>query len=154
MGPPRRGPPRGAAAGARERDKMGSALIGSLQVSCFLDRGTFWVLPLTYFHLPKSARAYLFPQSVEIHYFCSGPISVDPVSLQPRSPCGPGPAATWRAAWAPTPRGAQKGANGVSTSGVTAKIMFFDRDFGTPVNLLLYSQKCQGVPFSQSVQNS
>ena len=35
--------------------------------------GTFWVLPLTYFTLPKSARAYLFPQSVEIHYFCSGP---------------------------------------------------------------------------------
>ena len=30
----------------------------------FLDRGTFWVLPLTYFYLPQSARAYLFPQSV------------------------------------------------------------------------------------------
>ncbi len=26
----------------------------------FFDRGTFWVLPLTYFYLPKSARAYLF----------------------------------------------------------------------------------------------
>ena len=25
------------------------------------DRGTFWVLPLTYFCLPQSARAYLFP---------------------------------------------------------------------------------------------
>ena len=31
--------------------------------------------------------------------------------------------------------------------------MFFDRDFsGTPVNLLLYSQKCQGVPFSPICQ--
>ena len=27
----------------------------------FFDRGTFGVLPLTYFYLPKSARAYLFP---------------------------------------------------------------------------------------------
>ena len=33
----------------------------------FFDRGTFWVLPLTYFCLPKSARAYLFvTQSVKI----------------------------------------------------------------------------------------
>ena len=37
--------------------------------------GTFWVLPLTYLYIPKSARAYLFPQSVQIHYFCSGPIN-------------------------------------------------------------------------------
>ena len=48
----------------------------------FVDRGTFWVLPLTYFYLPKSARAYLFPQSVKNHYFCSGPISVDPICPQ------------------------------------------------------------------------
>ena len=40
------------------------------------DRGAFWVLPLAYSYLAKSARAYLFPQSVKIHYFCSGPISV------------------------------------------------------------------------------
>ena len=26
----------------------------------FFDRGTFWALPLTYFYLPESARAYLF----------------------------------------------------------------------------------------------
>ena len=30
------------------------------------DRGTFCALPLTYFYLPKSARAYLFTQSVKI----------------------------------------------------------------------------------------
>ena len=47
------------------------------------DRGTCWVLPLTYLYLPESARAYLFPQSVKTHYFCSGPISFDPICPQP-----------------------------------------------------------------------
>ena len=37
---------------------------------CF-DRGTFGVRPLTYFYIPKSARAHLFPQSVKINRFCS-----------------------------------------------------------------------------------
>ena len=39
--------------------------------------------------------------------------------------------------------------NGVSTNGVTANFMFFDRGtfLGTPVNLLSSSQECQGVPF-------
>ena len=50
----------------------------------FFDRRTFWVLPSTYFYLPKGARAYLFPQSIEINYlFCSGPVSVDPICPQP-----------------------------------------------------------------------
>ena len=26
----------------------------------FFDTGTFWVLPLTYFYVPKSARVYFF----------------------------------------------------------------------------------------------
>ena len=39
--------------------------------------------PLTYFYIPKSARAYLFPQSVKIRYFCSGPTSVGPICPQP-----------------------------------------------------------------------
>ena len=30
---------------------------------CF-GKGTFWVLPLTYFYLPKSARAHLFPPNL------------------------------------------------------------------------------------------
>ena len=42
------------------------------------------MLPLTYFYLPKSARAYLFPQSVKTHYFCSGPVSVGPICPQPK----------------------------------------------------------------------
>ena len=44
----------------------------------FFDRGTFWVLPLTCFCLPKSARAYIFPQSDKINYFCSAPLVVTP----------------------------------------------------------------------------
>ena len=57
------------------------ALMGSLQMSCLFDRWTFWVLQSAYVYLPKSARAYLLPQSVEIHYFCCGPISVCPQPL-------------------------------------------------------------------------
>ena len=53
----------------------------------FFDRGTFWVLPLTYLYLPKNARAYIFPKSVKMHYFCSGPISVDPICPQPKGSC-------------------------------------------------------------------
>ena len=41
--------------------------------------GAFWVVPLTYFYLPKSAREHLFSQSVKTHYFCGGPRSVDPI---------------------------------------------------------------------------
>ena len=50
----------------------------------FFDRGTSWVLLLTYLNLPRSARAYLLPQSVKIHYFCSGTISLEPICLQPK----------------------------------------------------------------------
>ena len=32
---------------------------------------------------PKSARAYFFPNSVKIHYFCSGPISIGIMCPQP-----------------------------------------------------------------------
>ena len=47
------------------KGQMGSALMGPLQISCFL-------------------MAYLFPQSVKMHYFCSGPIRADPICPQPR----------------------------------------------------------------------
>ena len=57
--------------------------MGSLCELQFFDGVTFWVLPLTYCYLPKSARAYLFLQSVKIRYFCSGPISVVPICPQP-----------------------------------------------------------------------
>ena len=48
----------------------------------FFVRGT-WVLPLTYFGFPKSAWACRFPQSDKLNYFCSGPMSVDPICPQP-----------------------------------------------------------------------
>ena len=37
------------------RGEMGSALMGPLQLLCLFDRGTFRVLPLTYFDLPMHA---------------------------------------------------------------------------------------------------
>ena len=53
-------------------------------------------------------------------------------------------------------RQARKGTNGVSTNGVTANVMLFDK--GTFLVLLLIcfssSQTCQGVPFSPIFQNS
>ena len=64
-----------------ERDELVSTNGVTANVM-FFDRGTFGVLPLTYFYLPKSTKAYLFHQSVKMNYFCSGPIRVDPICLQ------------------------------------------------------------------------
>ena len=63
------------------KGRNGVSTNGVTATFMFFDRVNLWVLPLTYFYLPKSARVYLFPQSVKIHYFCSGPISVDPIYL-------------------------------------------------------------------------
>ena len=63
------------------KGQMGSALTGSLlHILCFLTEGLSG-----YSRSPTfiSSRAYLFPQSVKMHYFCSGPISVDPICPQP-----------------------------------------------------------------------
>ena len=38
-----------------ERDKSGAALMGSLQILCFLTEGLLGYFPLTYFYLPRSA---------------------------------------------------------------------------------------------------
>ena len=45
---------------------------------CCFNRGTFWVLPLAYFYLPNLSKL--------THYFCSGPMSVDPIRRQPTAP--------------------------------------------------------------------
>ena len=45
-------------------------------------RGTSGVLLLTYVYLSNSARVYLFPQSDKVHYFCSGPIRVEPLFVR------------------------------------------------------------------------
>ena len=68
--------------GGSERDKRGQHPLGHCKCSWFLT-GTLLVLHLIYVYIPKSARAYLFPQSVKIPYLCSGPISVDPICSQP-----------------------------------------------------------------------
>ena len=57
------------------KGQMGSALI--------FDRGTVWVLPLSYFNLPKSARAYLFPQSVKLISFAASPLVLTCICPQP-----------------------------------------------------------------------
>ena len=52
------------------KGQVGSALMGiTALVYVLFDRGTFGVLPFTYFYIPKSARAYLVPQSVNINHF-------------------------------------------------------------------------------------
>ena len=66
-----------------ERDRWGRHQWCPCKFHVFVYKGLFWVLPLTYIYLPKSASAYLFPQSARIHYFCSGPITVDPIRPQP-----------------------------------------------------------------------
>ena len=81
--------------GIASRSPRGAHRRGTTEVSTnggtanflFLDRGTFWAFPLTYFRLPKSARAYLFPNQSKIHDFCSGPITFDPICPRP-SPAG------------------------------------------------------------------
>ena len=73
------------------RGTNGVSTNGVTAIFRFFDRGTFWVLPLTYMYLPKSARACLFSQSVKVHYFCSGPISVDPICPQPNRIPDPNP---------------------------------------------------------------
>ena len=95
------------AVGARERrePRKGAHGVSPNGVTAnfmFFDSGTFWVLPLTCFHLPKSARANLFPHPVNIHYFCSGPTSVDP-HLSATKPFLPGGRHA-RDAWMPRPR--------------------------------------------------
>ena len=68
-------------------DRKGTSGVSTNGVTAnfmWFDRGTFWVLLLTYFYIPKSARACLFPSSVKISRLYSGPISVDLFCPQPR----------------------------------------------------------------------
>ena len=64
-------------ASSNRKGTNGVSTDGVTATFIFFDRGTFWVLPLTYSYIPKSS------QSVKTHYFCSGPISVDPTCPQP-----------------------------------------------------------------------
>ena len=68
------------------KGQMGSARMGSLQISYFLTEGLFGYQSVKICqHLSNSINsAYLFPQTVKKHYFCSDPICVDPICPQPR----------------------------------------------------------------------
>ena len=46
--------------------------------SMFFDRGTCLVLPLSYFYLPKSAKAHLFPILSKIITFAAAPLVLTP----------------------------------------------------------------------------
>ena len=68
------------------KGQMGSELMGSLHMLLYFDWGIVCIPNCQ--NLPISVGvAYLFPQSVKTHYFCSDPsdpISVDPICPQPR----------------------------------------------------------------------
>ena len=63
---------------------MGSALMGSLQVSCFLTEGLFG-----YSYLPtlssQKCQGVPFSAICKINYCCSGPIGVDLICPQPNA---------------------------------------------------------------------
>ena len=64
--------------------QMGSALMGSLQLSCFSSEGPFLGTPVNLLVSSQKCQGVPFPQSVKPHVFCSGPISVDPICPQPK----------------------------------------------------------------------
>ena len=54
----------------------------------FFDRGTFWVLPLSYFYTPRSARARLFPQPDNKNItFAAAPFVLTPFVRNQMHPC-------------------------------------------------------------------
>ena len=60
------------------RDKWGHSTNGVTAKCKLFDRGTFWALPLANFYLPKSARAYLFPNLSEFSTFAAAPLASTP----------------------------------------------------------------------------
>ena len=58
---------------------MGSALMGSPQNnSMFVDRGTFWVAPLTYFIFPKVLGRTFFPNGSKLMTFAAATLVLTP----------------------------------------------------------------------------
>ena len=68
------------------KGEMGSALMESLQISCFLTEELFGTPVKCVF--PIVCQGVPFSQSGKIPYFCSGPISVDPICSQPNDMAG------------------------------------------------------------------
>ena len=61
--------------------QMGSALLGSLQGCCFLT--DFLGTPVNLLLIFPNCQGVPFSSICQIHDFCSGPISVDPICPQP-----------------------------------------------------------------------
>ena len=68
-------------AGRPRRSRRGTNGVSTHWVTAsfmFFDRGTFWVLPLTYLYLPRSARMYLFPKLAKLITFAAEPLVLTP----------------------------------------------------------------------------
>ena len=67
-----------------EMDKWGQHYFGHCEVHVFVYQRDFWGTPVNLLcTFPKvPGPTVLFPQSVKIGYFCSGPIGVDPICPQ------------------------------------------------------------------------
>ena len=65
-----------------ETDRNGVSTNGVAANFMFVDRGIFWVLPLSYLNIPKSARVFLFPQSVKLVAFAAAPLVLTPFMKQ------------------------------------------------------------------------
>ena len=51
----------------------------------FFGRGTFWDTPAHLLLYPQQSQGVPFPRSVNIPYFCSGPMCADPICPRRRS---------------------------------------------------------------------
>ena len=67
------------------RGQMGSALMGSLHISCSSTEGLFGHSGWPTFILPKVPGRTFLPNSSKSLSFCSGTISVDPICPQPNT---------------------------------------------------------------------
>ena len=70
------------------RGANGVSTNGGTAILYVFDRGTFQVLLLTHFCIPKSARAYLSPKSVKIITFAAAPLALTPVVRNQGHYCG------------------------------------------------------------------
>ena len=85
----------------------------------FFDKGTCWVL-VTYFYIPKSARAYLFPNLTKLITFAAAPLVLTPFVRNqgpaPRAGSGEAPPRLPRGRAAPRGRAEARLAGGTGDS--------------------------------------
>ena len=84
---PRRLPPH---ARPFRKGTNGVSIMGSPQIQCVFDRGTFGVLPLTYFYFCQKCQGVPFsPIGQKSLLVYGGPVSVDPICPQPAAAHAP-----------------------------------------------------------------